>query len=331
MSRSRRSGWLVQAAHLTCPATQWKYVVGGCTASAADLVMLDLEDSIPRGDAAALELGRANVVRALVELDWGRRRRCFRPRGRTLDPELEDVAAILHGAGARVEGLVYPKVDEADEVRWLDQRLGALEHAAGLPGGAIALEVLIESVEAEENAFAIARASERLVGLIFGDFDYWSSLGLAAVEYRSDHPLVEEARRRVVKAAASVGIAAIAGMTLNYPTRDKTPEERHAALDECRRDAEHARDLGFAGKWTGIPVQTAIVAEVFQPSAASVARALDAVRRFREAERQGRGAILLDGKMADRATDRVHRTTLAHAWARGLVDDATALELGLER
>src|ERR1019366_3822005 len=60
--------FLVQMAHLTCPATVWKYVESAATKSAASLVMLDLEDSIPRGDDAKLAEGRANVIRSFNTL-----------------------------------------------------------------------------------------------------------------------------------------------------------------------------------------------------------------------------------------------------------------------
>ena len=77
--------YLLQMAHLTTPATVWKYVESAVTKSKANLVMLDLEDSIPRDNAALLEEGRANVIRAFNELDWGTRLRFFRPRGLELD------------------------------------------------------------------------------------------------------------------------------------------------------------------------------------------------------------------------------------------------------
>ena len=75
------SKYLVQMAHLTTPATVAKYVEAACTKSVANLVMLDLEDSIPRGNDDLLKQGRENIVNALNRLDWGRRLRFFRPRG----------------------------------------------------------------------------------------------------------------------------------------------------------------------------------------------------------------------------------------------------------
>lgn len=321
--------FLVQMAHLTVPATVWKYVEGAVTRSVANLVMLDLEDSIPRNNEELLRQGRANVVRALNELDWGRRLRFFRPRGLELDPAHEDIAVIVEQAGANLDGLIYPKVESADEVRSIDETLTALERKLGLAEGQIKIEPLIESAAAEEQVFEIARSSRRLVGLVFGSYDYWASLGLRAENYRVDHPLINDARSRVVKAAASVAIPAIAEMTTNYPTRDKTEEERRAAIEEFRRDALIARDFGFAGKWTGIPDQTALAVEIFQIPDQEIKRAVEEALIFLEAESAGRGATMIAGKMADRATDRVNRNTLRTAWALGRLDENLARELGI--
>jgi citrate lyase beta subunit len=320
---------LVQRTHLTCPATVWKYVEAAVTRSDADLVMLDLEDSIPRGDEQALARGRAHVARAFLELDWGRRLRYFRPRGTELDPGHEDLIHVLSLAGGRVEGIILPKVERADEVRSVDRTLGALERALDLPEGAVRVQVLIESVRAEEAAFKIAGASPRIAGLIFGAFDYWSSLRVPHLTYRPDHPLVCQARARIVKAAASVGVPAIAEMTLEFPTRDKTEAERAIALDRCRQDALLAREQGMHGKWVGIPAQVPAANPVFSLEPSVIERAIREARAFAQAEREGRGAVMIDGRMADRATDRVHRVALAFARAQGMLDDALSAELGV--
>jgi len=319
--------YLVQMAHLTTPATVWKYVEAAATRSGANLVMLDLEDSIPRGNTSALEEGRNNVIRAFRELDWGRRLRFFRPRGHELDPGHEDIKAIVSAAGEKLDGLIYPKLEDPDEVRAIDRTLAAVEARLGLPNGRVKIQVLIESVAAEERVFEIVAASPRLTALIFGAFDYWGSLQMVGVPYRTDHPLVDHCRARMVKAAASVGIPAIAEMTLNYPTKDKSEAEQRAALDECRRDAEYAKSLGFRGKWTGIPAQTQIAVEVFSIPDAIIAQAVEEAKLFLAAEREGRGATMIKGKMADRATDRINRVALRTAWALGRLDDETAREL----
>ena len=322
--------YLVQMAHLTVPATVWKYVEGAVTKSKANLVMLDLEDSIPRGSEQLLQQGRANVVRAFNELDWGARLRFFRPRGLELDPAHEDIVVICEQAGANLDGLIYPKVESADEVRSIDATLARVEQKLGLPPGRIRIEVLIESCSAEREVFEIARSSRRLVGLVFGSYDYWASLGMGVAGYRADHPLINQARGAIVKAAASVGVPAIAEMTTNYPTRDKSEEQRRAAVEEFRRDALLARDFGFAGKWTGIPEQSAMAVEIFQVADDEIARAIEEAKKFLEAEREGRGATMIAGKMADRATDRLNRNTLKIAYALGRLDEETAAEVGLK-
>lgn len=327
--RALPSRYHLQRAHLTCPATVWKYVEGAVRKSRADLVLLDLEDSIPRGDEVALAAGRENVVRALRELDWGGKLRFFRPRGTALDPAHEDLAYVLRAAGDTLDGVTLPKVEDPEEVRSVDATLTALERERGLPEGSVTVQVLLESAEALSRAREFARCTPRLSGLVFGAFDYWSSLRVPRVAYRSDHPLVDRARMQVVEAAALGEVPALAEMTLEYPTRDKTPEQQRAALDACRRDAERARELGFAGKWTGIPAQTEVALEVFAPDPAALERAVREARAFLEAERAGRGAVMIDGRMFDRATDRVNRVLLAQARALGLLDEATARELAL--
>jgi len=80
---------------------------------------------------------------------------------------------------------------------------------------------------------------------------------------------------------------------------------------------------------TGIPEQTQMAVEIFRIPDDEINRAVDAARLFLEAEAQGRGAVMIDGKMADRATDRVNRNTLKTAYALGRIDEAMARELQL--
>jgi citrate lyase subunit beta/citryl-CoA lyase len=332
-----QSRYLAQRSHLTAPATVAKYVDAAVTRSDADLVMLDLEDSIPRGNDALLAEGRDAIVRAFLDLDWGGRLRFFRPRGAALDPAHADIEDVILRAEGRLDGLVYPKIEGPEEVRALDATLTRLERSLPPREDPIRVALLIESVVAEERAFEIAAASTRVVSLIFGAVDYASSLGLVVDAKRDVASLatgasglaLDLARVRVVKAAASVGVPAIAEMTLNFPTKNKSEEERRAAIDECRGDAERSRALGFRGKWTGIPAQVPIVNEVFTLRDAVIFRALTAVRAFLQAERAGRGATMIDGLMYDRANDRLNRVVLETAFATGRLDPMVAREVGV--
>jgi citrate lyase subunit beta/citryl-CoA lyase len=322
--------FLLQMAHLTVPATVWKYVEKAVTSSAASLVMLDLEDSIPRDNDELLQLGRNNIIKALEDLDWGKRLRFFRPRGIELDPSHDDIVTVIQAAGNRLDGLVYPKTESAAEIASLDETIAGAEELAGLTPGKIKIEVLVESASAVEHVFEIACVSRRLAGLIFGSYDYWASLGLRPASYRSDHALLNYARTRIVQAAGFVGVPAIAEMTTNYPTRDKTPEQRLAAVEEFRRDSLLALSFGFSGKWTGIPEQTELAAALFKISDEEINAAISEAREFIRVERSGRGATMMGGKMIDRATDRVNRNVLKTAYALGALDKELAIELGIE-
>ena len=88
--------------------------------------------------------------------------------------------------------------------------------------------------------------------------------------------------------------------------------------------------MGFRGKWTGIPAADADRDRgVLDRATRSSTEAIVAAKAFLEAEREGRGATMINGKMSDRATDRIYRVALKTAFALGRLDAATAKELGL--
>jgi citrate lyase beta subunit len=60
-----------------------------------------------------------------------------------------------------------------------------------------------------------------------------------------------------------------------------------------------------------------------------ITEAIEAAKAFLQAEKEGRGAIMIKGKMSDRATDRIYRVALKTAYALGRLDEATAKELHL--
>jgi citrate lyase beta subunit len=105
---------------------------------------------------------------------------------------------------------------------------------------------------------------------------------------------------RILVAARAAGRRAIDGPFGDY--RDQ---------DGFRRSCLVARALGYDGKWCIHPSQIAIANEVFLPTAAEVAWARRVVAAYETAEREGRGAVALDGTMLDAASIRMARATLA--------------------
>lgn len=263
--------------------------------SAADLVFLDLEDAVAPSEKVP---SRAKVVQALKTLDWGKKTRAVRINNIETEYAYEDIIHVVEEAGEHLDIIIVPKVKSAEDVRWVDTLLTQIEKKRGW-SRRIGLEVLIEEVEAMINVDSIAKATPRLEALIFGPGDYSASQGVrssAAGGHTDTYPgdVWHYQRNRVVIAARAAGIEAIDG-----PYGDFRDGEGYRF--ECRK----AQTLGFTGKWAIHPDQIAIANEAFSPTAREVERARKMVAAYAEAEKQGLGAIAVDGVMVDVASVRL--------------------------
>lgn len=268
--------------------------------SDADLVFLDLEDAVAPSEKVA---ARAKVVAALTTLDWGRKTRAIRMNALDTQWAYEDVIHVVENAGDALDLIIVPKVKCAADVRWVDILLTQIETKIGRKRP-VALEVLIEEVEAMINVEEIARASSRLEAVIFGPGDYSASQGVKvsavggeSTRYPGD--LWHYARNKIVIAARAAGIEAVDGPYANFRNPDGYREE-------CRRSLT----LGFVGKWCIHPSQIEIANEVYAPTKEEVERARAAVAEYAKAEAQGLGSIAVNGVMVDAASARIMRNTL---------------------
>ncbi len=260
----------------------------------ADEIVIDLEDAVvpaAKDDARSLVAGRlseglgvdgAVAVRVnALDSGWGHR----------------DVLELVDRAGPEIDSLVLPKVEHGDDVRWLDRFLEMLgERASG-----IRLQALLETAGGLTRAAEIAASSARLESVILGYADLAASLGRAA----GDEPgRWLHAQEVVLVAARTAGVQAIDGPFLGI--RD------HEGL---RLRAEHARALGFDGKWAVHPDQVPVLNEVFTPAPEELERA-DAIVAALEGE--GPGAVEVGGEMVDEASRRLALDVLARAEAAGV-------------
>ncbi|MFX4221381.1 MAG: HpcH/HpaI aldolase/citrate lyase family protein [Thalassobaculum sp.] len=156
------------------------------------------------------------------------------------------------------------------------------------------LQVIIETNEALEAAWEIARCSRRIDAIFFGGVDMAADLRCA---YTWEALLY--ARSRVVHAAAGAGVDVI-----DVPFLDLND------MDGMRREAEAARDLGFCGKGSIHPKQVPVLNEIFSPSEAEIAHA----RRIVDAFEQGdSGLVVIDGKLIEKPVLRSMYRVLARA------------------
>ncbi len=236
---------------------------------AADSLIFDLEDAVP--PARKVE-ARAVVAQALTELSFGRRERAVRLNAIGSADFIADMAAL---PWARIDAVMLPKVERAEDLQQLD---AALDAAA--PGRDIAVIATLETPRGILNALQIADASPRLAAFFLGPGDYTMQTG-----GRITPRVLEFPRQMLVAAAGAVGAQALDAPYL-ADLRD---------VVATRQDAEAARELGFSGKVVFHPDQIAPVNDAFTPSTEEVAKAKRYIAAFQEAAAKGENLAYVDG------------------------------------
>lgn len=292
----------LRRSELSTPASNER-MMEKAAASSADLVFLDLEDSVSPGEKVE---ARQKAIRALTTLNWGKKTRGVRVNDLETEYAYQDIISVVEAAGEYLDVLIVPKIKSARDVWWVDILLSQIEKRLRRTRR-IGIEVLIEEVEAMLNVEEIARSSSRLEAMIFGPADYSASQGVdsRAIEGHLDlYPgdPWHYARNKIVIAARAAGIDAIDGAFPDFKN-----------LEGYRRECLRAHTLGFVGKWAIHPGQLEVANEVFSPSQAEVdyARKLDAA--YAEALATGQGAVVIDGKMIDAAVVRSVRNIIQKA------------------
>jgi citrate lyase subunit beta/citryl-CoA lyase len=254
--------------------------------SAADAVIVDLEDSIaPAAKVAARASAAAFVRDAVAEAQ----RPLISVRVNALATGLidDDLAAIV---AARPDAIMLPKAEGAASILHADAKLAAQEAIHGLADGHIKIIAMaIESAAGFFLAGTIRRQSARLMALSWGAEDLAAELGAESNRDGSGaytSPYVQ-ARNLCLMAAASAQAQAIETIYMDY--RDS---------EGLRRDCADARRDGFVGRLAIHPAQVPIINEVFTPPESALARARAIVAAF--AASPGAGVVGIDGVMYDR-------------------------------
>jgi citrate lyase beta subunit len=281
--------------------------------SQADVVMLDLEDSVPLDEK---ENARKLVVRSLLSIDWQGKSVTTRINGLETPFGYRDLLSVAEEAGRQLDAVVIPKVDHSGDVYFADRLLSGIELNKGYENF-IGIEAIIESAVGLEGISDIAGAGRRLKALVFGVADFSASIGARLVSI-SGHGEKEEALypghrwhftlSRIVMAAKAHGLMAIDAPYGNF--RD---------LDGLRRSAVMACALGCDGKWAIHPDQIDTINEVFSPTAEDIDRARKVLAAYDEAEAHGRGVASVDGRMIDAATMRLAKKLYEQAKHLNLV------------
>ena len=274
-----------------------------------DVIFLDLEDAVAPKEK---EQARKNIIKALNEIDWGNKSMSIRINGLDTHYMYRDVVDVVEQAGERLDLIMIPKVGTAADVYAVDMMVTQIEAAKGYKKR-IGFEHIIETALGMQNVSEIAAASPRNESLHFGVADYAAStrarttiIGGVNEDYsvltdpakdgsREVHwgDMWHYALARMVVAARANGLRPIDG-----------PFGDFSDPDGYRAAAKRAAVLGCEGKWAIHPSQAALANEVMSPSDSEVDRAERILKAMADAEKTGKGAVSLDGRLIDYASIR---------------------------
>lgn len=259
----------------------------------ADAIVLDLEDSVPLDAKAAARAAARAAIATLVRPGrqvWVRISSTYTLLAR------DDVYAVV---APGLDGIVLPKCDRPEQVRYLEALLRDVEPAAGIEAGKLRLIPAIESAAGLLKAHEIAGASVRVIALLLGGEDFAADLG---VERTREGAELAYARGALAVAARAARVAAFDTI---YGWLNEEPG--------LVRDAETARSLGFSGKFVIHPAQIEPVNRVFTPDPAAIARVRGIIAAYDAAAKDGHGAVQVEGALVDAPVVSRAKALLARA------------------
>ena len=266
--------------------------------SGADAMLYDLEDSVPASERPHAR----HKVREQLALAFAPALPCYvRINGLSDAGPKETEADLAAITVAGLAGVMLPKPQAADDIRFVAGHLDRLERAAGLPAGSVEIIAFIESARGVHFTYDIATASPRVTAVGIGSAEDGDLMTDLRCQWTPSGTELHYARSAVLLEARAAGIEfLIDGVFLGL--------DDEAGLV---RDAEFARTLGYRAKTVIHPRQVAPVNRVFTPGESEIATYRAMIEAFEAAEQAGTGAIDFRGKMIDRAMVRKARGVLA--------------------
>ncbi|MDE2899757.1 MAG: aldolase/citrate lyase family protein [Chloroflexota bacterium] len=289
----------VRRSLLFTPANVRRFVEG-VWRHGADVVVLDLEDSVAPGEKAA---AREGVREAIALVGRGGSEAALRVNADAVAADCE--AGVWPGLCA----IVLPKAESAEQVRELDTLLSRLEAARSMAGGGVEIMPMIESAAGVRSAYEIASASARVRSFgVLGEADLTADLGIVFDDLHETDVLGY--------ARGEVGLVARAlGLTVNgrvwTPGRSTIADYGDAeALD---RSMQASWEGGCRSTFCVHPAQVAAANRGLRPSESDVAMCAEAVRAYTEAHRQGLAYGVRQGVIIDAATARSALAAIGYA------------------
>jgi len=254
----------------------------------ADIICFDLEDSVPTEEKKS---ARNLIKNVLTNRSQYRAEVYVRTNSPTSGMILADLAEIVQKG---IDGIVIPKVNDANEITKIEKILISLEKKRKLKP--IELMPSIESAAGVVNAYRIASSSERVSALVFGVFDLLNDLG---VEYTKQAEGARYSRSKIPIDAKAAGKYAI----------DAIWQDLNDTVG-LKQDCLVARNLGYSGKSIIHPDQIEATHRVFHPTPTEIEWAKKVIESYSLAKKKKKGATKIDGKMIDEVHFKRAKTLL---------------------
>ncbi|MCU4162538.1 HpcH/HpaI aldolase/citrate lyase family protein [Carboxylicivirga caseinilyticus] len=259
--------------------------------SDADVIVIDLEDAVP---SARKSEARESITK-ILDSDLPDKRPVFvRINPMETGDTLKDLDVA---ADVRLFGFVYPKAYNAKDIEVFDAQLTLKEKNLGIENGHFKIIVLLETPESVLNALEIAKASERVVGLLFGSEDFLAEIeGGHGVGGRS----ILTPRHMVAMAARAAGIVPI-----------DTPYVNIGDYEGLKQHIDQAKELGFEGMLVMSPKEIELVKTSYTPTIEEVERADEILKLYEEVNNADRGISVKKGLFISPPTVSRARKVLA--------------------
>lgn len=255
-----------------------------------DAIIFDLEDAVAIDEKVG---ARDTLKTALAEGDYGNRLKVVRINGLDTEWGEDDARAV---AEMNCDAVLLPKVDGPAQ----------LDALAALVGDK-PLWAMMETCAGMLNANAIA-AHPQLKGFIMGTNDLAKELNM---RFRADRLPLITSLQLCLLAAKDNGVIIVDGVYNAF-------KDDEGLKNEC----EQGRDMGFDGKTLIHPAQVAVCNEAFAPSEAEVDLAKRQIAAFEQAEAEGQGVAVVDGKIVE----NLHIVTAKKILAQAEAIEALAAE-----
>ena len=268
---------LVWRSLLYVPANNQRFIDKAHTRG-ADAIILDLEDSVPAAerDRARCMLAESAAISSQAGSDVV---------VRINRPDAEAISDLDATVIAGVDALMLPKVDDAAHVLALADAVEKLESERGLTPGGIRFVVMVESPAALFKADEIASAHPRNTAAFLGGEDFATAAGMVP-----DPETLFLPKLMTMFAARAAGITPLGMLGTVADYQDP---------DAVRGIIKRSRKFGFEGASCIHPSVVPLLNEEMAPSMAEVDQAQRIVEAYAAAEKEGLGAITVDGMMID--------------------------------